>query len=138
MKTFQNFMSEKASYYTVADFTRSLIEYDIDPAKYVYLRVVEQMMPQAAATTAAGNTNPDVQAVTAAVNGLIQKYGRTHPAVMNIAGNMQKEVQSLTAAMQQQQQQQQPAKPGMMPQQQQQPVPGQMPAPGQQPSGGVR
>lgn len=129
MNTFTQYLSSRANESAVDSIITSLMEANVDPINYLYLRLVEETPPGAAAV-GAGPADPtqDITALTQAVNMILTKYGKTHPQMTKIATNMQREVQTLPAAAQQDMQQnQQPQQP--VPQAQQ-PVP---PPPGAQP-----
>lgn len=137
MKTFNQFVEEVSYTPTVHQMTKKLIENGIDPVKYAYLRLAELATPQQAAAQApampvGNNPTAEIGQLTAAVNGILQKYGKTMPNVGKVATNMSKEVQTLTAAAQQDAQATQqipaPAQPAGMPNQQQA-MPGQLPKP---------
>lgn len=115
MKTFSQFMTEITVMPAIRQLTRDLLEHGLDPVQYVYLRLVEnQPVPNAAAGAvggpaggppapaggagAAAGPEAEIKALTDTINGMIQKYGKTHPETAKIVANMQKEVQQLTAA----------------------------------------
>jgi DNA repair ATPase RecN len=146
MKTFDQFVSEITHAEAVYQMTEKLVEHDVDPVLYAYLRLAENVPPAQAAVGAPGGGSAvnEIGQLAQAVNGILTKYGKTMPNVGKVATNMNKEVQALTAAAQQDAQaaqqaqsgQQQPMKPGqpMQPGQQQPMKPGQQQPmkPGQQ------
>lgn len=144
MKTFDQYVSEMSHAEAVYKMTSKLVENGVDPVLYTYLRLVENVPPAQAAVGSPGTNNPsnEIGQLAQAVNGILTKYGKNMPNVGKVATNMNKEVQALTAAAQQdaaaaqiaqQPQQQTNANPVIGNQAGQQPVgtPGQQqPAPG--------
>jgi hypothetical protein len=139
MKTFQQFLSMKSNEPILRGIARDLLESGIDPVRYVYLRLHEDMSPPQAATAAsmpgappapqtapqsqpAGGAKSDFEQQIRDIQGKIEellKQGSNNPDVQNQIARFQEEAKNL-ASMHRNQAQQQPKSP-MQPGQQQQP-----------------
>jgi len=116
MKTFSQFLTERSNEPAIRSIVRSLLESNVDPVRYTYLRLVEAlapgqaaaaapaqpMQPQAPAPAQPGVPNPgqDIKALTDQVNKLVQAHAKTSPEMGKLLANMQREAQGLQAAAQ--------------------------------------